>query len=165
MSHLSPDRCALPRVPITPIPAKRRIVKKDGLVVFHGGMSPGYHKKITRELASELKKVSPNAPVVASLQESIRNSYLNAPRQTAMLRLAGANPRFFEMFDWFSTLPGSKFARDCAKARSARMFVLSDRLLETNGIKVHNSFGPQSPEELHALLQTRRQTGTICFLR
>ncbi len=145
------------------LPADRRVVLKDSLVIFHGGMSPGYVKKVEKELASESKKRPLDHAKIAELTEVVAKAHQSVPRQDAMLRAVNANPRFFEMFDYFSLLPGSKFHRDCSTSLKAREFVLSDRLLRANGIVVHVNEGPQTSADLDVIANKLGAGGKLCL--
>jgi ATP-dependent protease ClpP protease subunit len=145
------------------LPADRRIVLKDSLVIFHGGMSPGYLKKVEKELAAARKKRPADQAKIAGLADVVAKARESMPRQEAMLRAVNANPKFFEMFDYFSVLPGSKFRKDCSTSLKAREFVLSDRLLRANGIEVHVNQGPRTSADLDVIINRRGDGGKLCL--
>jgi hypothetical protein len=145
------------------LPAARRVLLENSIVAFHGGMSPGFIGGRERALEKELAKRRPDPEAVADYQRRLAWARPAVPREQAMLRAVGANPRFFEMFDSFAIHPGSKFARDCRLAKRASMFLLSDRVLAENNIEVHINLGPRTADELHALLQALGLAGEICL--
>lgn len=145
------------------LPAARRVIMKDALVIFHGGMSPGYIAGVENQFSAEKKKWPADQAKIAQLAAVVATAHQSARRQEAMLRAIKANPRFFDLFDSFSFLPGSKFRKDCRTSLKAREFVLSDRVLQTNGVKVHANYGPQTSVALDAVLKRRDAAGQVCF--
>ena len=145
------------------LPADRRVVLNESLVTFHGGMSAGFVQKVGKELASERKKRPADEARVASLASTLAMAHEAMPRQEAMLRVIGANPKFFDMFDYFRIGPGSKFRKDCTTSLEAREFVLSERLLRANGIEVHVNYGPRTSADLDAIGSKRGFGGKLCL--
>jgi hypothetical protein len=146
------------------IPASRRVVMEGSLLLFHGGMSPGFIAARARDLAGERGKRRPDPLKLAQFERALANARQGAARQERMLRAVGADPRFFDFFDHIPAHPGSKYARDCARARQARMFLLSDRYLAERGIPVHVGLGPRTGKEMEAIQRQRGSgTGDICF--
>jgi hypothetical protein len=106
--------------------ADRRLIAPDGVLVFHGGMSPGHLARVQRDHAKERSKRRPDANRMAGLERGLAAATAGAPRQEAVLRQAGVDPKFFNFFDEINARPRRTWSSDCAAQPRTGMLVFSE---------------------------------------
>lgn len=144
------------------IAGDRRIIAPDAVLVFHGGMSPGHLARVRERLASERSKRRPDPGRVAELERGLAAATQGPARQEAVLRGAGVDARFFELFDDINARPRRTWSPDCAARPRTAMLVFSTAFLRRTGLVLENH-GPADRAELAALLKRRRSDGLACF--
>ena len=126
------------------LPASRRVILKDTLLVFHGGL---YRSILdSRDLTEEGKERT-----VASLS-----------RQDLLLRRAGVDPEFFEWIERLNQDRKWTSAR-CPGTQSVRSIVFSSRELAAHGATVDHDYGPQTRTELDVLTKKYGIDGETCY--
>jgi len=126
------------------LPAPRRVLLKDTLLVFHGGL---YRSMLDN---------------VDLTEEGRGRTIASLSLQDRLLRGAGVDPEFFE---WIEQLNHDRewASSKCAGAQSVRSIVFSSRELAAHGAKVEHDYGPQTRAELDVLTKKYGINGETCY--
>lgn len=145
------------------LPAQRRIILADSMVVFHGGISPGLREVLQRQLDHERKKRSPDQERIGWMERNIAGLPGLTARQDELLERSGIQSTFFNAFDEIKARPRRLWSQDCARQRKAAMIVLSQDVLAAQGATIDVNLGPDNASELAALLDQVGGKGEICW--
>lgn len=131
--------------------AGTRHVLRDAIVLFHGGMTPGFRDRLEDQLREEAASRPPDRDRIAYLDQSIADFPVLMARERALLRKAGIDPDLLSLFD----RPRDFSARGCRRNRRYQGIVLGPTFLAQEGIQVEQDLGPTSAEALSAVLKQR----------
>jgi len=126
------------------LPAKRRVILKDSLLVFHGGL---YRAMIAEPSLTDEGK----STVKASLS-----------RQGRLLHKAGVDVEFFERIEQLND-DSEQVPEQCGGTKSVRSIVFSARELTALGAVIDQDYGPKTKAEVDALTKKYGIYGDTCY--
>lgn len=138
------------------VPAGRRIVGKDSVVAFHGGVDDGVRAEALAALEAERATTAPNATVMRAIQQTLDTWEGDKARQAAMLRVTGADPRLLDFHGGAEQTTSAEGARRAACRQANYVWTtFSPSFLADHGVVVESWQGPTNQVELDALSRRR----------
>lgn len=136
------------------LPAQQRVVLPNSLVIFHGGLSPGFEERMQGQLEAEQRKRRPDQKLIEGLRSNIADHPGLLRRQHEVLAAAGVAPDFFEFFDDFNALPRRERRGRCQGLEQIQAILFSPDFLAGRGVEVSN-YGPENAVAMNDILETR----------
>lgn len=141
-------------------PSPRRVILRNTLVLFHGGISRGLIDKAEREVRKQLTLAQiPLDTINQSVRSVQRDLEQQLQNQRQLLTAAGVDASFLERFE---TVTDEEIARSpCTSRADVGAFYLTREQFLKLGMPVQG-FTVSSPREAARVLKKFNATGSVC---
>lgn len=141
------------------ISANRRVVLKDALLGFHGGVEVVDRQRLVKEFAAA------GFTQPKQVNAAIKRSEDDRARQDRFLRVRGVSAALYDKIISWNDMPKRAQVRYCADPDSVRMFVFDPALLFKYGYDLQAYLGPSSKKGLEqALSRQKRKSSSFCYI-
>jgi hypothetical protein len=131
--------------------ATHRIIERNSVVLFHGGLSP----HLIAMAGQQLRQAHASEEDVGREIARFRGA---RHIQTDLLRARNIDPDFI---DWFDKIPTADWKRFCAP--SNKYLVFSDRALAKWRVRIDQDDGLKTAKDVEALMVRHGAAHTACF--